>query len=662
MTAITDRRRLLLSTGAVVGLGLAPSLNLRAQEVKPTETASSPPPVSAYAGSPLVDQIAISPDGKRIAIVSQKGDEKLLLHSDVSEPTLRTLQIGPAKIWDLFWADNDHVVLVNSQTTALEGYVGAKHEFYLARVIEVNTASVNTLFSDMDGFYNIVRGDLHRIKTADGYRVTASNDRFRDDYPVCLYSFSVDKRRGRLIYEADRYTQSFVLLPDGTPLAYSDFNDDRKTWELYYNTAPAGKSPFFKVIYKVKEALNYPSLEGVGRDGQSVVVYIDKGEAGGQYHEISATGALSEPLETSKTLSATPLFHPTTKRLVGFSYQDDWITYDYTDPVLKQMADALPKIMGKDYRCSFVSFAEDPRKVIVYGESPTDAGSYCYVDFSKGDVVDIASNYGDLPEAWITQKKPIHYKAADGLDIHAYLTLPPFKESKNLPLIVLPHGGPQVRDYINFDWQAQVLASRGYAVLQPNYRGSAGYGDDFVGAGHGEFGRKMQTDLSDGVRDLVRQGLVDPKRVAIFGASYGGYAALAGATLDPGIYTCAVAVAGVTDPKSFIDFVDTNSTAVNSSAVMYWKQFMGDPKSYDEISPAKQAAKASCPILLLHGTDDTVVPISQSQRMEKALKAAGKPVEFITYKGQTHWENIGSLRIEMMNTALAFLTKYNPAA
>ncbi len=617
------------------------------------------PPVEAYAKSPQIDRIAISPDGKNIAMVSQRGDEKLLIHFKVTDQTPRTLHIGPAKIRDLFWADNDHVVLVNSQTTALDGYLG-KHEFSLARIIGLSSLHENILFSDMKGFYNIVRGDLQRVKTANGYRVTASNDRMAGEFPVCLYSFDMEKREGNLIYVADRYTQGFVLLPDGTPLAYSDFNDDRKTWELYYNTAPAGKFPSFKIIYKVKEALNYPSLEGLGRDGQSVVIYIGNGEAGGQYHEIAASGTLSEPLETSKRLSSTPLFHPTTKRLAGFSYQDDWVTYDYTDPVLKQMADALPEIMGAGYRSNIVSYAEDPRKMIVYGESPTDAGSYYFIDFSTAEMVALAGNY-DLPEAWITQKKPIHYKAADGLDIHAYLTLPPFKEAKNLPLIVLPHGGPQVRDYINFDWQAQVLASRGYAVLQPNYRGSAGYGADFVTAGHGQFGRKMQTDLSDGVRDLVRQGLVDPKRVAIFGASYGGYAALAGATLDPGIYTCAVAVAGVTDPKSFIDFVDKNSASFHSSAVMYWKQFMGDPNTYDEISPVKQATKASCPILLLHGTDDTVVPITQSQRMEKALKAAGKPVEFITYKGQTHWEDIGSLRIDMMNSAIAFIQRYNPS-
>ncbi|MGN6423852.1 MAG: alpha/beta hydrolase family protein [Asticcacaulis sp.] len=206
-----------------------------------------------------------------------------------------------------------------------------------------------------------------------------------------------------------------------------------------------------------------------------------------------------------------------------------------------------------------------------------------------------------------------------------------------------------------------MLASRGYAVLQPNYRGSSGNGRAFMDAGNGEFGRKMQTDLSDGVRYLVAQGLVDPKRVAILGASYGGYAALAGATLDPGVYNCAVSIAGLSDVGAFVNYLLESTNNMDTPAIVAWRQVLGDKSGWDAISPASQAAKASCPILLMHGTDDTVVPIHQSQRMESALKAAGKPVEFVTYKGQDHWETIGSARIEMMKTALAFLQKYNPA-
>ncbi|CAL4868701.1 hypothetical protein MMA231_02990 [Asticcacaulis sp. MM231] len=532
----------------------------------------------------------------------------------------------------------------------------------LARVIDLKTNKLRTLFERQEEFYSIVVGGVTRVKVDGEYRLMASNYRMAGEYNMCLFSFPVDKAGDKLIYESSKDTQNYVIAPDGYVVAYAEFIDDRKKWTLYYNRAPRGKMCIFKPIYELKEALDYPSLQGLGRDGASVVVYFNKGETKGEYHEINAEGIMGPSLDTSEDESSTDaLFHPVTRRFAGFARTNDWIKYDYEDTLLKKLAGALTDVLGEDYRAAIIDFAEDPRKMIIYGENAQDAGTYFFADLSTGDTRLLAMNYDKLPTEWITEKKPISYKAADGLEIHGYLTLPPRKAAKALPLVVLPHGGPQSRDRIDFDWQVQALAANGYAVLQPNFRGSSGYSSSFVNAGHGEFGRKMQTDLSDGVRNLVKQGIVDPKRVAIMGASYGGYAALAGATLDPGVYNCAISIAGISDPKSFNEFIAEKTGGRDSSSVLYWKQFTGDPKSWDAISPARQAANASCPILLIHGTDDTVVPIEQSRRMESALKKAVKPVEFVTYKGQDHWETVGSARIEMMKAAMAFLGKYNPA-
>ncbi|MDV6332557.1 S9 family peptidase [Asticcacaulis sp. 201] len=652
-----DRRAVLrLSTLATV-LSLIP-LSTRAQN---NVASSTPPPIETYAASPLIDHIALSPDGRRIALVSQDGDNKILVYFDVSNGNPRSIIFGAAKVRSLFWADNDHVVIINSETTSLRQFRGQKQEVNLAQVLDLRTGTLRALFDQDRRFYSIVIGPVESVKINGVPHLMACNYRLSAGSFFCLFQFDLDKLDGRLVYEAPIDTEGFVIAPDGYVVAYSVFSDSRKEWALFYNTAPRGKTPVCKKIYEVKEALNYPSLEGLGRDGTSVVVYFANGESKGEYHEISADGTIGPSLDTSDYISAAPLFHPTTKRLAGFSHHDDWVTYDYTDPLLKRLADNMPELMGKESRVRIVDFAEDPRKMILYKENANDAGSYYFVDQATGDFQFIGSNYENLPVEWITQKKPITYKATDGLQIHAYLTLPPKHEAKNLPLIVLPHGGPQARDYIDFDWQTQALASRGYAVLQPNFRGSSGYGSDFVEAGYGQFGRKMQTDLSDGVRDLVRQGLVDSKRVAIMGASYGGYAALAGATIDPGVYRCAISIAGISDPKTFSDFIAAQSNSSSGSNVLYWKRLTGDPKDWDAISPVKQASQASCPVLLIHGTDDTVVPIDQSRRMESALKRAGKPVEFVTYKGQDHWETVGSSRIEMMKVAMAFLGKHNPA-
>ncbi len=670
MKPFSNRRDLLRLSGAAVAAGVLP-WSACADDAAPAKPTTPMPDVDVYAASPLVDHISLSPDGTRVGLVSQKGDDKVLMHFHIGDDGNKLINLGPAKVRDLIWGDNQHVVLTNSVTVALPGFTGDKHEFKQARSIDVDSADTKLLFSREEDFYAIVLGGVERIKTSDGYRVTAQNYHMADGYEVCLYSFTLDDARGHLIYKGTNDTEGFITTPDGFPLAYSDFDRDRKEWTLFYNHGKPGNSDF-KMIYKSNQGLAIPDLEGLGRDGKSVLVYIPKPrdedasddtktKNDGDYFEIDANGALSVAIDPSDDQrERSPLFHPVTGNLAGFKRHDDWFTYDYFDPLLKKLADALSPVMGDDYRVAITEYAEDPRKMILYGESPQDAGSYYYSDFSTGNLVLLAQNYEDIPTEWITQKQPVAYKAADGLDIHGYLTLPPFRAAKNLPLIVLPHGGPWDRDYVDFDWQAQVLASRGYAVLQPNYRGSIGYSDAFTDAANGQIGRKMQTDLSDGVRWLAAQGTVDAKRVAIFGASYGGYAALAGATLDPGVYNCAVSVAGLSDFSPWIDFLTTNYDSRQAPQVQFWIQVIGDKNTWNDVSPARQAAKASCPVLLIHGTDDTVVPIDQSQRMEKAMKEAGKDVQLVTYKGQDHWETVGSSRIEMMKVALDFLMKHNP--
>jgi dipeptidyl aminopeptidase/acylaminoacyl peptidase len=272
---------------------------------------------------------------------------------------------------------------------------------------------------------------------------------------------------------------------------------------------------------------------------------------------------------------------------------------------------------------------------------------------------------GVAPED-ISPKSVIHYKAGDGLDIPAYLTVPRARGPGPLPLVVLPHGGPFARDEPGFDWWAQALASQGYVVLQPQFRGSSGLGLARLQAGYGEYGRKMQTDLSDGVAALAHQGLIDPTRVAIDGGSYGGYAALAGVALQSGVYRCAVSLAGPANVRRQLDYMRERSNGSKETiGSRYWRAFLGvasdaDPK-LDAVSPDLFAASVQAPVLLIHGLDDTVVPYDQSQRMERALKKAGKEVRFVTLKGEDHWLSRSETRLEMLKATTDFLKSCNPA-
>ena len=652
-----SRRRVLSVSGASLMAATLPLTNSRAQEA-PTASPSPRPAIDVFARSARVSNIALSPDGKHIALVIHRGDDAYLIYFDVGAQGSKGINIGPTKVRDIFWGDNSHVVVVNSMTTVLPEFVAYKNEFKTARIIDLTTQQVRTLFDREVHFYHLVIDSPKRVKIDGEYRVVAANYEMQEEFPLCLYSFGMNAPQGHLMLQGDHDTRDFVVNGAGQVVAYSNFDEELQTWELFFNTALATNGHNLKKIYHLKgEILNIPEVVGIGRDGNSVVLLVDN-----DYHEIGASGVLSAPLDSDTGGKAhAPLFHPTTGNLAGFSRHDDWISLNYFDPMLKKLSDALPTVAGADTRFYIAGFADDPRKMVLYTEDKGDAGSYWFCDLSNGTLEAVTSNFPDLPAEWITQKQAIDYKAADGLNIHAYLTLPPFREAKDLPLIVLPHGGPELRDYIDFDWKTQALASLGYAVLQPNFRGSTGYGQSFTDAGHGEWGRKMQTDLSDGVRYLAAKGTIDPKRVAIFGASYGGYAALAGATLDPGVYKCAVSVAGISDLKAMIDFGIENSAVNESHLVLSMKLMMGDPKRYDDISPAKQANRCDCPVLLIHGTDDTVVPIDQSQRMERALKSAGKDVDLITYKGQDHWEDMPSSRVAMMQAIAGFLQKHNPA-
>ena len=230
--------------------------------------------------------------------------------------------------------------------------------------------------------------------------------------------------------------------------------------------------------------------------------------------------------------------------------------------------------------------------------------------------------------------------------------------------MVLVHGGPAVRDEPGFDWWSEGMASAGYAVLRVNYRGSDGFGWKFMSAGFGEWGRKMQTDVSDGVRFLAAQGTIDPARVCIVGASYGGYAAAAGATLDLGVYRCAVDVEGPVELGKMITWDKSREGYEGIATQRYWDRFMGAKSPSDPhlvaISPADHADKVTIPILIIHGTDDTVVDPAQNQMMADALKAAGKPYGFVVLNHEDHWLSHADTRLQLLQSTVDFLVKNNP--
>ena len=272
----------------------------------------------------------------------------------------------------------------------------------------------------------------------------------------------------------------------------------------------------------------------------------------------------------------------------------------------------------------------------------------------------------DIPKSAVAGVYSIEYIARDGLTIPAILTVPPGMELSselNLPTIILPHGGPASYDDIQFDWWAQYFANRGYLILQPNFRGSSGFGAAFQTAGNGEWGKAMQNDITDGVEQMILAGFSDEDRICIMGASYGGYAALAGGAYTPDLYKCIVAVAPVTDLNDML-VEEKRQHGSNHWVVDYWEEAMANGEvsrsALQAISPARSAETFQAPVLLIHGKDDTTVRITQSYKMEDALEDAGKSVEFIKLDDGDHWMTRGENRLATLKAIDAFMAKYNP--
>ncbi len=274
---------------------------------------------------------------------------------------------------------------------------------------------------------------------------------------------------------------------------------------------------------------------------------------------------------------ARPVFSWTKRALVGVVYHTDRPEVYWLDADLKKMQAAVDRALPVTLN-SIVSTSRDWTKSVVLAASDRTPGTFYVLDMVTLKMEELFTLADWIHSDEMAEMKPIQYTARDGLLIHGYLTLPRGRAGKNLPLIVNPHGGPVLRDTWRFDPEVQFLANRGYAVLRMNFRGSAGYGKDFVKAGYKQWGLKQQDDITDGVRWAIAQGIADPKRICIYGASYGGYAALMGLIRTPELYRCAICYAGVTDITRY------SSYGVRDIAIAKWHaaQMVGDPKKEKE--------------------------------------------------------------------------------
>ncbi|MGS0535285.1 alpha/beta hydrolase family protein [Pseudoalteromonas sp. SaAl2] len=349
------------------------------------------------------------------------------------------------------------------------------------------------------------------------------------------------------------------------------------------------------------------------------------------------------------------------KKLIAISYFDEYPEVVYFDKETAQMMASL-EMNFTNKTVNVISQSKDEMLNVVLVTSDVDPGQYYLFDKTKNTLKSLVSRMDWLDTEKLSPMKPIKFKSRDGLTLRGYLTIPKDSNGKNLPLIVNPHGGPYgIRDFWGFNPEIQFFASRGYATVQVNFRGSGGYGRNFQQAGYGgKWGAEMQNDITDTVKYLVSQGIVDPKKVCIYGASYGGYATMAGLTFTPELYSCGINYVGVTDVELLFESMPKHWEPQRELL----KKQIGDPDDADlmkKMSPLYHVDKIVAPLMIVHGAKDPRVVRKHATELRSALEKRGITLsddEWIMKDNEGHGFQKQENKFELYSKMEKFLQKH----
>ena len=615
------------------------------------------PPLEAYASLPVYDLYELSPDGERgamryttadtdVVVVKQVRTGEIVAGVDASVTNPRSVE----------FVGQDKLLLV-AGTTVRSSRIRGAMDYSSGFSLDLKSSSVNRLLTRAEGLYPYQSGLGNIVGTVPG-KETVLMPAFsgRQTPLLSLYSVELDSGRESLVAKGNSKTINWFVNGAGEPFIREDF-DDRFNTHSIWRVLPSGYND--KLLYKFETDIRKFNIVGMTPARDFLVTRSWSREAGGVVLNLLSTddGSIRGPLFNVEGKDIEWVLRDIDMVVHGVEYSGFMPTYAFFDSEIESAVNAIQeRLPGLAAR--LVSWDEGFSKLVFHVEGGWTSGAYLMFDDPEAQPSNLGLSRPDIGKAHIAPVEITGYEAQDGLNIPALLTVrDDIRASGDAPLIVMPHGGPEAHDVYGFDWMAQYFASRGYAVLQPQFRGSDGFGLKHRNAGDGELGGKMLSDLDDGVRFLVDKGIVDPQRVCIFGASYGGYAALAAGAFSPDLYKCVAAYAPVSDFREMLE--DTRST---SWVRDYWEDYYGgdikDKKLMRSISPVFHADKFQAPVLLIHGRDDTVVEPAQSRIMRKALRKAGKDVELVEIKGADHWMSKRETRVETLRQLASFIEQH----
>jgi|GEM_PF-2005950 len=644
--------------------------------------------IDTFGRLPFVDQVQISPNGKKMAYFqSSKGEYLLVVRQLNGKGKPKVMKIPERSLHELSWLSDDRI-FVTMYTSKYIKTERERHMFWRAGIYNVTENEMIWPFQGSTFNFNLSAPYLLNKLPDQPHHVLLS---YYFDNIVGVFkldirdgSWDVIESKGnvrawntdwngqiRMYFEYSEQTGDYQAqhrfnnnsefaplwwLENGKriPFSVTNVSFDKDNKHIYYRTQLVSDQEPAQANAKTPQNSDNktPAIRvDKARENQLTVVW--RGEINENHEVINVKRAFAMEHYDAGDFS----YDSQTSLVNGVHYAKHFSTTHYFDQAIQQVQADLEATFPN--AAITITSSDTLKQKWIVQVSGADYGiQYFFYDMQEAKIALLASAYPNYHPENGGKVQSIQYKAADGLSLSGYLTTPPgYKKGKPLPIIVLPHGGPEMRDTLDFEWQRQFFAANGYAVFQPNFRGSSGFGERFAQAGYGEWGRKMQTDINDGLQHLIETGIAHPKRACIVGGSYGGYAAMMGAIQSPDLYQCAVSFAGVT----FLEGMFHHSVK-QKYGFSYWERSIGSRFSQEELrqySPLYAVGSSSSPMLVMHGRHDTIVPPYHAERMIKVFKNKSlRKSKVKMIDNATHWFTHQSTRETYLEEALAFIEKH----
>jgi dipeptidyl aminopeptidase/acylaminoacyl peptidase len=624
--------------------------------------APPPPPAKVFGALPENTDVVLSPNGELLAWADQTQVESHVVIFDVAaRKELRELALlERLKLRGIFWSDDDTLLITSSETAQSTSVARNSREYYLHMAFDARdgaTRMLPTPNSHATGLWAAALTRLVSVNAGKPHTVIMSSRQVCNSLQDCL--LEVDTRTGNstVLEMGKDHTVGWAIDRNGKPAAREDWDDRKQAYRLYALMANGRAREILR-----KDDSEAPRLAGLLPDASALVLLASNGHPHQAAWALPLDGSPARLLAEDPDADVTGTYTDShTGAIVGVFIGGAETTVRWLDPQAQRRYEAVKRAFP-DKQVFIYGWSSDDSRTLAEVQSATAPPVYYLVDFKTHHADTVAEEYPALQGVALGEFREINYKARDGTTIPAYLTMAPGKRQGPGPLVVLPHGGPNARDYPGFNWVVQFLATRGYSVLQPQFRGSTGFGEAFERAGFRQWGGLMQDDVTDGVRAMIDQGIADPHHVCIVGISYGGYAALAGATFTPSLYACAASINGVSDVRAWRQAQVPQSgwgrwVSASQSVVDERIGSAGDSR-LDTRSPIHSIATIGIPVMIAYGSGDGVVPNAQSTSMAEALQKAGKSVTVVKLPDEDHWLSRAETRTQLLEALETFLKEH----